>query len=171
MTDNSMKIKTLKKYLLNCFLLTIPIMIWNIIFTSKLPQYYQPEIFWKDIPAWLKYSENISRILIFILTLLMPLNISTLTQKRGLILYIGGTLIYFASWLVLIYFPNSSWSNNILGFMAPAYTPLLWLTGIGFIGNSFYFNLPYKRWFFILTVIIFLIFHNFHTMTIYFRIQ
>lgn len=169
MTDNSMKIKTLKKYLLNCFLLTIPIMIWNIIFTSKLPQYYQPEIFWKDIPAWLKYSENISRILIFILTLLMPLNISTLTQKRGLILYIGGTLIYFASWLVLIYFPNSSWSNNILGFMAPAYTPLLWLTGIGFVGNSFCFNLPYKRWFFILIVIIFLILHNFHTMTIYFR--
>jgi hypothetical protein len=150
MTDNSMKIKTLKKYLLNCFLLTIPIMIWNIIFTSKLPQYYQPEIFWKDIPVWLEYFENISRILI---------------------LYIGGTLIYFASWLVLIYFPNSSWSSNIFGFMAPAYTPLLWLTGIGFVGNSFYFNLPYKRCFFILIVIIFLILHNFHTMTIYFRIH
>ena len=166
-----MKVVTIKKYLLNCFLLTIPIIVWNIVLTSKLPQAYQPEIFWKNIPAWLKYAENISRILVFMLIFLMPLSISTLTQKRGLILYLVGTIIYFASWLVLIYFPESRWSSNIFGFMAPAYTPLLWLTGIGFIGNSFYFNLPYKRWFFILAAIIFLIFHNFHAMTIYFRIQ
>ena len=166
-----MKVGAIKKYLLNCFLLTIPIIVWNIVFTSKLPQAYQPEIFWKDIPNWLKYAENISRILVFILIFLMPLSISTLTQKRGLILYLVGTILYFASWLVLIYFPDSKWSSNIFGFMAPAYTPLLWLTGIGFIGNSFYFNLPYKRWFFILAAIIFLIFHNFHAMTIYFRIQ
>lgn len=165
-----MNIEIIKKYLLNCFLLTLPIMIWNIVLTNKLPQEYQSEIFWKDIPAWLKYAENISRTLIFILTLLMPLNISTLKQKRGFILYLGGTILYFVSWLILICFPDSRWSSNIFGFMAPAYTPLLWLTGIGFIGNSFYFNLPYRRWFYILTVIIFLIFHNFHTMTIYFRI-
>jgi hypothetical protein len=144
-------------------------MIWNIVFMDKLPHEYQPEIFWKDIPVWLKYAENISRTLIFILALLMPLSISTLTQKRGVILYLGGTLLYFVSWLVLIYLPDSNWSNNIFGFMAPAYTPLLWLTGIGLIGSSFYFNLPYRRWFFISTAIIFLVFHNFHTMTIYFR--
>lgn len=166
-----MKVDAIKKYLLNCFLLTIPIIVWNIVLTSKLPQAYQPEIFWKDIPNWLKYAENISRILVFMLIFLMPLSISTLTQKRGLILYLVGTILYFASWLVLIYFPDSKWSSNIFGFMAPAYTPLLWLTGIGFIGNSFYFNLPYKRWFFILAAIIFLIFHNFHAITIYFRIQ
>ncbi|NLK56390.1 MAG: hypothetical protein GX292_02415 [Bacteroidales bacterium] len=166
-----MSIETIKKYLLNCFLLTLPIMIWNIVLTNKLPQEYQPDIFWKDIPAWLKYAENISRTLIFILAFLMPLRISTLTQKRGFILYVVGTIVYFVSWLILIYLPDSSWSSNIFGFMAPAYTPLLWLIGIGLIGNSFYFNLPYKRWFFILTVIIFLIFHNFHAMTIYFRIH
>ncbi len=169
MNDNRMTIETIKKYLLNCFLLTLPIMIWNIVLTNKLPQNYQPEIFWKNIPSWLEYVENISRTLIFILTLLTPLRISTLTQKRGFILYLSGTILYFVSWLLLIYFPDSRWSSNIFGFMAPAYTPLLWLTGIGLIGNSFYFNLPYKRRFFILTVIIFLIFHNFHTMTIYFR--
>jgi hypothetical protein len=53
--------------------------------------------------------------------------------------------------------------------MAPAYTPLLWLTGIGLIGNSFYFNLPFRRWFFILISIQFLIFHNWHTLTIFLR--
>ena len=161
--------KPFYKYLLNCFLLMLPIMIWNILFTEKLPQEYQPEVFWKEIPAWLKYAENISRILLFILTILMPLSISTSIQKRGLILYIGGTIIYFASWLLLIFSPDSAWSNSIFGFMAPAYTPLLWLTGIGLIGNSFYFNLPFRRWFFILISIQFLIFHNWHTLTIFLR--
>jgi len=161
--------KPFYKYLLNCFLLMLPIMIWNILFTEKLPQEYQPEVFWKEIPVWLKYAENISRILLFILTILMPLSISTSTQKRGLILYIGGTIIYFASWLLLIFSPDNIWSNSIFGFMAPAYTPLLWLIGIGLIGNSFYFNLPYRRRFFILVSILFLIFHNWHTLTIYLR--
>lgn len=164
-----MNIDTIKKYSLNCFLLTLPIMIWNIVLTKKLPQSFQPEIFWKDIPAYLTYGENISRAVVFMLTLLMPLRISTATQKKGLFLYIAGTIVYFASWLVLIYFPDSRWSNHMIGFMAPAYTPLLWLTGIGLIGNSFYFNLPYRRWFFISASIIFLLFHNLHTITIYFR--
>jgi hypothetical protein len=164
-----MNIDIIKKYSTNCFLLTLPIMVWNIVLTNKLPKEFQSEIFWKDITVFLTYGENISRTIIFMLTLLMPMSILTNTQKKGFFLYIGGTVLYFASWLVLIYFPNCELSNNVLGFMAPAYTPLLWLLGIGLIGNSFYFNLPFRRWFFILTAIIFLIFHNFHTITIYFR--
>lgn len=167
--DDKMNINTIKKYSLNCFLLTLPIMIWNIVLTKQLPKDFQPEIFWKDVPVFLTYGENISRTLVFMLTLLMPLSILTNTQKKGLFLYVAGTVIYFASWLLLIYFPDSRWSNSIFGFMAPAYSPLLWLTGIGFIGNSFYFNLPYRRWFFISTSFIFLTFHNFHAITIYHR--
>ena len=164
-----MNLITIKKYSLNCFILTIPILIWNIVLTNKLPKDFQPDIFWKEIPDFLTYAENISRTMVFIFTLLMPLSISTLEQKQGLILYVGGVILYFVSWLVLIYFPESIWSSNVFGFMAPGYTPLLWLIGIGLIGNAFYFNLPYKRWFFHLTVIIFLIFHNLHTLIIYFR--
>lgn len=160
---------SVKRYLLNCFLLTLPILVWNIFLTNKLPKDFQSEIFKKDIPVLLTYGENISRTVVFMMTLLMPLSILTTTQKKGLFLYICGTILYFISWLALIYFPGSVWSNNVFGFMAPAYTPLLWLTGIGLIGNSFYFNLPYRRWFFILLTIVFLIFHNFHTYTIYFR--
>lgn len=146
-------------------------MIWNIVLTKELPKDFQPEIFWKDVPIFLKYGENISRTLVFILTLLMPLSILTNTQKNGLYLYVAGTVVYFASWLVLIYFPDSRWSNSVFGFMAPAYSPVLWLTGIGLIGNSFYFNLPHRRWFFIFTSLIFLTFHNFHAITIYHRIH
>jgi len=144
-------------------------MLWNVFLTKELPKAFQPEIFWDDIPSFLTYGENISRIIVFILTFLMPLSILTSTQKKGLFLYISGSMLYFASWLLLIYFPDSGWCNSILGFMAPAYTPFLWLTGIGVIGNSFYFNLTYRRWQFIGTSIVFLTFHNFHTLTIYFR--
>lgn len=144
-------------------------MVWNIVLTKKLPENFQPEIFWKDIPAFLTYGENISRVLVFTLTLLIPLSVSTTTSKEGLLLYVGGTLLYVASWLVLIYFPDLKWSNSAWGFMAPAYTPLLWLTGIGLIGNSFYFNLPFRRWIFISASFIFLAFHNFHAFIIYVR--
>ncbi len=164
-----MNIKIVKKYLLSCFLLTIPVLLWNIVFANKLPKDFQPEVFSKDIPAFVKYGENISRIAVFMITVFMPLSISEKIQKQGILIYITGILLYFGSWLELIYFPYSGWSNSIAGFMAPAYTPLLWLIGIGITGNSFYFKLPYKRWFFISASVIFLIFHNFHAITIYLR--
>jgi hypothetical protein len=164
-----MNLITIKKCSLYCFLLTIPIMLWNVFLTKKLPKAFQSEIFWDDIPSFLTYGENVSRIIVFILTFLMPLSILSSTQKKGLFLYISGSILYFASWLILIYFPDSGWSNSILGFMAPAYTPFLWLTGIGLIGNSFYFNLTYRRWQFIGTSLVFLTFHNLHTLTIYYR--
>jgi len=47
----------------------------------KLPTDFQRERFRKDIPAFLTYGENIYRIVVFMLTLLMPLSISTETQK------------------------------------------------------------------------------------------
>ncbi len=144
-------------------------MIWNIVLADKLPNSYQPEIFWKDIPSFLTYGENISRIFVFILSFLMPINFSTNIQKKGLLIYVFGTILYFSSWLFLIYFPDSRWSNNAIGFMSPAYTPLIWLTGIGLIGNSFYFNLPFKRWLFFLISLIFLIFHNYHALIIFLR--
>jgi hypothetical protein len=164
-----MKSTSFQKYFFNCFLLTIPILAWNLIFANKLPKVFQPEIFWNDIPTFLSYGENISRTIVFIFTALMPLKILTKTQEKGVFLYVLGTLIYFASWLLLIYFPNSLWSNSIFGFLAPAYTPLIWLVGIGLIGDSMYFNIPYKKWSFMTISAVFLIFHNAHTYLIYFR--
>lgn len=164
-----MKLKSIQKYVFNCFLLTIPILLWDYIFTDRLPKAFQPEIFWKDIPPYITNVENISRLIMFVFISLMPLKIKTTTQKKGFALYATGTLLYFASWLMLIYFPNSIWSKSVLGLLSPAYTPLLWLIGIGLIGDSLFFNIPYKRWLYFLVVIIFLLFHNWHTYLIYFR--
>jgi hypothetical protein len=165
-----MKFLILKKYIFNCFLLTIPILLWDYIFTDMLPKAFQPEIFWKDIPYFITYGENISRLIMFVFISFMPLKIIvTNKQKKGLILYVAGTLLYFIAWLILMYFPNNLWSNSALGLLAPAYTPLFWLIGIGFIGDSLFLNIPYRRWLYFLLVIVFLIFHNWHTYLIYFR--
>jgi hypothetical protein len=164
-----MNFEVLKKYFFNCFLLTIPILLWDYIFTDKLPKAFQPEIFWKDIPSFITYSENISRLIMFVFISFMPLKIITNKQKNGLLLYVAGCLLYFAAWIILMYFPNTAWSNSVLGLLAPAYTPLVWLVGIGFIGDSLFFKIPFRRWLYFLVVIIFLIFHNWHTYLIYFR--
>ena len=164
-----MKFNSIKKYFFTCFLLTIPVLLWDYIFTDRLPKAYQPEIFWKNIPSFISYAENISRLIMFVLISFMPIKIVTVIQKKGFVLYVIGVLLYFASWLMLMYFPNSMWSKSVLGLLSPAYTPLFWLIGIGLIGDSFYFNIPFKRWVYFLVVIIFLIFHNWHTYLIYFR--
>jgi hypothetical protein len=158
-----------KKYFFNCFLLTIPILLWDYIFTDKLPKAFQPEIFRKDIPFLITYGENILRLIMFVFISFIPLKIITHKQKIGLLLYVAGTLLYFTAWIILMYFPNTIWSNSVLGLLAPAYTPLFWLIGIGFIGDSLFFKIPYKRWLYFLIVILFLIFHNRHTYFIYFR--
>ena len=163
-----MKPTSFKKYFLNCFVLTIPILVWNILLTDKLPKTTKPEILIQHISQLITYPENIIRIIVFTMMAFMPIQISKTIQKKGLFLFVFGTFIYFTSWLVLIYYPESMWSKSAFGLLSPAYTPALWLIGIGLIGDRFYFNLPYKRWIFISLSIVFLIFHNIHTYEIYF---
>jgi hypothetical protein len=164
-----MKTTSFVPYLLNCMLFLLPIMIWNFIFAGRLPWMYSAEIFEKDIPSYITNGENIFRLLIFVLPVLMPIRIVTPNQKLGLWLYIAGTAIYFVSWLAEIYFPQSVWSLSAFGFLAPAYTPLIWLIGIGLIGDMLYFASPYRSWMYIVASTIFLGFHLSHAATIYFR--
>jgi hypothetical protein len=156
-------------YLLNCMLLLVPIVAWNIIFFGKLPALYSPKIFEKDIPLFIACGENFFRLFVFILPVLMPIRIETQSQKFGLSLYIAGTLIYFISWLVQMYFPQCAWSLSVFGFLAPAYTPLIWLIGIGLIGSTLYFSSPYRSWMYIAISIIFLGFHLSHALTVFMR--
>lgn len=162
--------RAIPKYFYSCFLLMLPIMLWNMLLAGKLPIPFQPEVFWKDIPPFVAYGENISRVIVFALTLLMPLQLNKDTQKSGLWIYLFGTFIYFWSWLPLIWFPQSQWNNRIIGFMGPALTPILWLTGIGLLGRSFFFGLPYRRWIFLVASILFCGFHIAHTYIVYCRL-
>jgi len=155
-------------YLANCFWLLVPVLVFNVIFTRQLPPAYQVEVFWKDIPRSIAIPENLLRMVVMILPVFMRLRVTTPGQKLGFGIYLAGLAIYFASWAVLIVAPQCAWSTSAAGFMAPAYTPMLWLGGIGLIGNELLFaGLPFRPWIYWCLCALFLLFHNLHAATVY----
>jgi hypothetical protein len=156
-------------YFLNGLLLIAPILVWNWVFASKLPGAFRGDIFEKDIPAFITWGENIFRLVVMILPAGMPLRIATQNQKLGLMLYAVGVGAYFLAWAAQMTHPDSKWSRSAPGFLAPAYTPLIWLTGIGMIGSSLYFPSPYRTWMYFLAAVIFTGFHIAHTAIVYLR--
>jgi hypothetical protein len=158
-----------KRYvLMNGIWLTFPALIWHVIFASRLPAQFLPEIFWKDIPVVVHYGENILRTFAFAIPAFFMLA-SPRAGRQGWSWYIAGTLVYFVTWLPLLFAPGSAWSTSMLGFMAPAYTPLIWLVGIGLLGTEFYFPLRYRPVYYIAPAVLFTIFHCTHAAIVYLR--
>jgi len=136
---------------LNCLWLILPLLVWNLILG---PRIVDPRIT-SDLnsPKWLLLAENGLRILVFCLPLIIPLILKTPLQKAGLTVYIIGTLIYFASWIPLMFAPHTAWSNSTIGLLAPRLTPLLAFLGIVLIGPS---------WLYGGIVVLFIILHTIH---------
>jgi hypothetical protein len=134
---------------------------------SRLPKGYTSKEIWDNVPSWLNMTENIIRTIVFLLPLLLIFSLQTKTQKIGLGLYIVGLLIYFSSWLLQIFTPNSSWSTSIIGFMAPAFTTVIWLIGIGIIGQKSFVNIPRISTIYIFLCIVFVIVHTYHSYLAY----
>ncbi|MBI1306143.1 MAG: hypothetical protein GC181_05965 [Bacteroidetes bacterium] len=149
----------------------IPVLIWNLIYTGALPKAFQPATFQNDIPGYISIPENVLRLLVFMLALLMRIRFAKPLQRSAALLYFLGILLYFASWKLLMDSPQGLWARSLIGFMAPSFTPVIWLFGIGLMTDSSYFNLPLKKWHFLVTVILFLFFHNYHVWMIYSRIM
>jgi hypothetical protein len=162
--------KQILKYALNCFILVIPIFLWNILFATSLPRGYAMEFFWKDIPPIVGTAENTLRVIAFFLPLLMPLRIQTSRQKTGLGIYLAGVAIYFLSWVLQIYFPESAWSGSLFGFLAPAYTTIIWFVGIGLVGDKLFIKVPYTPIIYIAISTAFVVFHTTHAYIVYTRL-
>ena len=162
-----MKKSTLLKYSVNSFLLLLPVIAWNIAFIGLLPETYSREIFNKNIPFYIVIPENIFRVILFILPAFMPLFIFTRIQSTGLVLYLIGIFLYFLSWRPLILFPTGDWSTSMIGFTAPAITPLIWLAGIAMIGHKWFFNYKFSRWQYFILAVLFIGFHFTHTYLVY----
>jgi len=160
-----------RKYILNCFLLLIPIFLWNILLVGYLPKTYSPDIFWKDIPNWIGYSENILRIIVFVFPAFMILSLKSRIQKVGFGIYLVGIIIYFLSWVFAILYPQSNWSTSLIGFMAPAYTTIFFFVGIGLIGNKTFFKFSNISLIYIVLSLIFVIFHSAHTYVVFQNIK
>ena len=159
-------------YVRNCFWLMVPSILLLFIAADRLPPAFQAEVFWKDIPWFIAWPENLFRTAVFALPAFMPLSIKTTQQRRGLALYLFGTGVYFASWLALIIAPQSWWSLSAAGFLAPAYTPLIWLFGIGLIGERLFVSrIGFRPWMFFALTVVFLGFHIAHTALVFGRLS
>jgi len=159
----------MKKILSNGYITILPIIFWNIFLISKLPGAFDPKVFNNDIPLFIIIGENIFRTIIFLMPLFFQLNITSSINKKGIIIYFFGIVLYFVSWLLLIYAPKSIWSTSMLGFSAPSYTPIIWLIGLSLLVKSYNLNWVYSKWHFILPSIAFSIFHISHTVYVYNR--
>ena len=155
------------QYILNCFLLLLPVFIWNMIFANKLPEKYTDKGKWDDIPKALSAVENTLRTLVFLLPVIMILNIDSDRAVVGLIIYIVGIIIYFISWAVQMLRADSSWSKSLLGTMAPAYTSLIWLNGIALIGKENFLDIPNFALFYFILSLVFVIAHSLHAYLAY----
>lgn len=157
------------RYLVSCGLLTLPILVWNVACTRYLPPPFASSEFNRDIPLLLIDSENTLRIGVMVLPFLMPLNVTTAVQRRGLWLFVAGGLLYALVWIPLMVAPQSAWSTSRAGFLAPACTPLIWLIGLGLVGGRFYWSAPLKRWVYLSLVCAFVAVHVTHANMVYTR--
>jgi hypothetical protein len=137
--------------LLNGFLLILPLLAWNLALGSRLTQ----EAITSDAHSlkWLLVAENIARVLVFALPLLLPIQLKDPRNKAGLAVYCLGTLIYFSSWLPLLLAPDSAWSQSAAGLLAPRLTPFLPFLGIALVCNS---------WLYGVISGVFIFFHTWH---------
>src|SRR6266496_1760422 len=158
-------------YLENCFWLLVPILLLNALLMRKLPENYQPAVFSFHIPRWTSAGEALLRVAVFAFPLFMPFGISQTEQKIGLLIYLVGFFLYALSWMMQIWFPGSGWSSSRWGFMAPSYTPAIWLLGIAYVGPAFYFAIPHTKVIYMGFSAAFLIFHNAHSWSVFTRAQ
>ena len=157
------------RYAKNVGWLLVPVMVWNAALSSRLPQAFSPAVFWFNIPPFLSAAENTLQIVVFALPFLAPFELIAKSQKVGIAVFGVGLAIYFVSWLPLIAAPNSSWSLSAFGFLAPAYTPVVWLLGLALLMQRLYWNSRYRWWLYLTLSIGFLAAHISHAAIVFTR--
>lgn len=101
----------------NGALLIIPPMLITFGLWGALPAAYGSGIFWREMPEWLGLFENIFRLVVFSLPGILFFGKKEKGHPLGWYLYIGGLVVYLASYLAQIVYPESVWSQSMIGFM------------------------------------------------------
>jgi hypothetical protein len=149
-------------------LVVLPIA-WNMLMSSRLPRAYAPEVFSSNIPRALSNAENTLRILVVALPFFAPFELISSLQKAGIATFGVGLTIYFLSWIPLIIAPNSAWSRSAVGFLAPAYTPIVWLLGLALFMQRLHWQSPYRWWFYLVLSACFIAAHFTHAIIVFRR--
>lgn len=63
--------------------------------------------------------------------IITEIDVTKIAGNIGIHIFITGVIVYFFTWLFLIYYPNSKWSKSLIGFCGPGFTPIIWLVGFG----------------------------------------
>ena len=141
----------MKRILTNGFTLLVPVLLWNLLFAAQLPHdAYSSNA---GLAPWLTVVETALRIAVFGFPLLLTMKLTTRTHKLGLALYLIGSLLYYGAWVVEIVWPGSSLAGHTAVILAPYTTPLIFMTGIGLMGDSLLY---------IAISVVFTIVHTFH---------
>lgn len=156
------------QYLVSCGLLIVPILVWNAVFTRYLPPALASD-FNRGIPGPLLAAENVLRTAVMILPFLMPLDVKSAARRGGFWVFVAGVLLYLLAWVPLMIAPESAWSTSRAGFLAPAYTPVVWLVGLGLTGGQLYGSVPFKSWMYLLLAGAFVSVHVAHAFLVYAR--
>lgn len=160
----------LLRYTKNVGWLLVPVLLWNVALASRLPHGFSPAVFWFNIPPLLSAAENTLRMAVFALPFLAPLECGTKTQKVGLAVFGVGLVIYGASWIPLILVPHSAWSQSAAGFLAPSYTPVVWLLGLALLMQRLFWRVPYRWWIYLVLSAAFLAVHISHAALVFTRL-
>lgn len=149
-------------YFQNGFLLMIPILAWNLLFYKRISDIYS-----FTTPSKYELAEKITRIITFLMSAFMCFSLDSDMSIIGLAIYITGLILYFGSWLIVIYnrkkYPVF---QHIIVRLAPAWLPIIWLIGIGLMCPFNYFNIPFLSEIFIGISLLFVIIHTLHTYKI-----
>ena len=159
--------RNLLRYWSSCGLLLLPILAWNAAFVGRLPPAMAQAALWDNIPSGLALAEALLRIPVFGLPFLMPLALQTQGQRLALAGFVVGVLVYFGSWCALMLAPASAWSTRVWGFLAPAYTPALWLLGLAALGRRLFWGRRYRRWMYAALAALFLDVHLTHSRLVF----
>ena len=114
-----------------CLWLWVPPLGASLALWGQLPPAYQPEYFDLWVPLLLGYAETILKLSAIVISALLVVGSSQQRHPLGLGLYLCGVVIYLGSYLALIRAPDGLWAQSFVGFTAPAFTPAIWIVGIG----------------------------------------
>jgi hypothetical protein len=147
----------IKNYFKSCFLLFIPILIFNLIFTKYLPKHYL-----QNISHIIVTLESIFRIALIILSVFLKMHLKSKIGKIGIFVYIIGLIIYFGSYYLIINYSNTFIRENVVLKLSGYWTSIIWLLGIGIVGKELFFKVFYNRIIYIILSISFVIIHTWH---------
>ena len=141
----------------NCFLFFIPVILFDILFTK-----YLPELYLKNISHTIVPIETAVRILLIALSSIMKINIQNRKGKIGVLIYITGLFLYFVSYFVLINHADAVVGKNMILHLSGYWTAMIWLIGIGLIGNRLFVKIPYHYSLYIILSILFGMMHTYY---------